>query len=105
MYAASPGLAAKIHCESGWLLPSSEWLLYSGFAGWPGVILFTAVMLLPLYFAPRQHRIFWWLLTGTLALTFLFDVGLQVQYGVFIYSFFVLWWWKWFSAPQQMGDA
>jgi len=83
------------------LLPSSEWLLYGGFAGWPGIILFTLAMLLPLYFAPPRHRLYWWLLTGTLALSFLADVGLEVQYGVFIYSFFVLWWWKWFCAPQE----
>ncbi len=87
--------------ETDKLLPSSEWLLYGGFAGWPGLLLFTIIMLLPLYFAPPQHRIYWWLLTGTLALSFLADVGLEVQYGVFIYSFFVLWWWKWFRAPQQ----
>lgn len=84
------------------IMPSSEWALYGGFAGWPGIALLTVAMLLPLYFAPPQHRLYWWLLTGTLALTFVFDVGLEVQYGVFIYSFFVLWWWKWFSAPQQM---
>lgn len=82
-------------------LPSSQWLLYGGFAGWPGVILFTLVMLLPFYFAPPQHRLYWWLLTGTLALSFLFDIGLEVQYGVFIYAFFVGWWWKWFYAPPQ----
>ncbi len=87
--------------ESDRLLPSSEWLLYGGFAGWPSIVLFTIIMLLPLYFAPPQHRIYWWLLAGTLALSFLFDIGLEVQYGVFIYSFFVLWWWKWFRAPQQ----
>ncbi|MGV3657478.1 MAG: hypothetical protein ACO1NX_05970 [Chitinophagaceae bacterium] len=87
--------------ETDKLLPSSEWLLYGGFAGWPGLLLFTLAMLLPLYFAPPQHRIYWWLITGTLALSFLADVGLEVQYGVFIYSFFVLWWWKWFHAPQQ----
>lgn len=82
-------------------LPSSEWLLYAGFAGWPGVGLFMLSMLLPLYFAPPRHRIHWWLLTGTLAGSFLFDIGLEVQYGVFIYSFFVLWWWKWFCTPHQ----
>lgn len=91
--------------ETDKLLPSSEWLLYGGFAGWPGVLLFTLAMLLPLYFAPPQHRLYWWLLTGTLALSFLADVGLEVQYGVFIYTFFVLWWWKWFSAPQQNTTA
>jgi hypothetical protein len=83
------------------LLPSSEWLLYGGFCGWIGIVLFTIIMALPLFVKPIGHSIFWWLLTGTLAATHLFDVGLEVQYGVFIYSFFVLWWWKWLSLPQQ----
>ena len=26
---------------------------------------------------------------------FVFDIGLEVQFGIFIYSFIVLWWWKW----------
>jgi O-antigen ligase len=82
------------------LLPSSEWLVYSGFAGWISVVLFTIIMCLPFFITPKRHRIFWWLLTGTLAASHLFDVGLEVQYGVFIYAFFVLWWWKWFSLPQ-----
>lgn len=83
------------------LLPSSEWLLYGGFCGWMGVVLFTIIMCLPLFIKPLRYHIFWWLLTGTLAASHLFDVGLEVQWGVFIYSFFVLWWWKWFSLPQQ----
>ena len=83
------------------LLPSSEWLMYGTFCGWIGIILFTIIMGLPLFVKPIQHSIFWWLLTGTLAATHLFDIGLEVQYGVFIYSFFVLWWWKWLSPPQQ----
>lgn len=77
------------------IYPSSEWLVYGAMAGWPGVIVFTAVMLLPLFVKEIKHRLFWVLLNGITAFSFLFDVGLEVQYGVFLYAFLVLWWWKW----------
>lgn len=79
------------------IYPSSEWLVYGAMAGWLGVIVFTAVMLLPLFLKEVKHRLFWVLLNGITAFSFLFDVGLEVQYGVFLYTFLVLWWWKWSS--------
>ncbi|HEY1114250.1 MAG TPA: O-antigen ligase family protein [Chitinophagaceae bacterium] len=77
------------------IYPSSEWLVYGAMAGWMGVIVFTAVMLLPLFLEEVKHRLFWVLLNGITGFSFLFDVGLEVQYGVFLYAFLVLWWWKW----------
>lgn len=79
------------------IYPSSEWLVYGAMAGWIGVIVFTAVMLLPLFLKGVKHRLFWVLLNGITAFSLLFDVGLEVQYGVFLYAFLVLWWWKWIS--------
>lgn len=83
------------------LYPSSEWLLYGGSTGWIGVLLFTLVMVIPFFYKPPLHRFYWFTLCGTAALSFLFDIGLEVQYGVFLYSFIVLWWWKWFSAAEK----
>lgn len=77
------------------IYPSSEWLVYGAMAGWPGLLVFTAVMLLPLAIKGIRYRLFWVLLNGITAFSFLFDVGLEVQYGVFLYGFLVLWWWKW----------
>lgn len=77
------------------IYPSSEWLVYGALAGWPGVLVFTAVMLLPLFLKRVKYRLFWVLLNGITAFSFLFDVGLEVQYGVFLYVFLMLWWWKW----------
>jgi hypothetical protein len=77
------------------IYPSSEWLVYGTMAGWIGVLVFSAVMLLPLFMRNIKHRVFWMLLNGITAFSFLFDVGLEVQYGVFLYTFLVLWWWKW----------
>ena len=83
------------------LYPSSEWLLYGGSTGWPGVVVFTIVMGIPFFYRPPSHRFYWYGLCGTAALSFMFDIGLEVQYGVALYSFIVLWWWKWFSAEKK----
>ncbi|HEV7332611.1 MAG TPA: O-antigen ligase family protein [Flavisolibacter sp.] len=75
--------------------PSSEWLLYGAFAGWMGVVLFTVVMLAPFFSSVWLPKIFWYALHATAAFSFAYDMGLEVQYGIFIYAFVVFWWWKW----------
>jgi O-antigen ligase len=75
------------------ILPSSQWLVYGSGAGWLGLIIFTFVMIVP-FFTGMKEKLLWWLLNATLAFSFLFDVGLEVQFGVFVYSFMVCWWWK-----------
>ncbi len=86
--------------EQDKIYPSSEWLLYGAACGWPGIIIFTFVMLLP-FFISINNKLLWWMLNGTAAFSFLFDIGLEVQFGVFIYSFIVLWWWKWMNAEKM----
>lgn len=80
--------------------PLSEWLMYGGFAGWPGLLLFTALMALPLLVRVRRHRFFFAVVHATAAASFLFDIGLEVQYGVFLYSFVALWWYKWLQQDE-----
>jgi len=82
--------------EADKIYPSSEWLMYGAGCGWPGFIIFSIVMLIP-FSVKTNNRMLWWLLNGTAAFSFLFDIGLEVQFGVFIYSFIILWWWKWLS--------
>ena len=83
--------------------PSSEWLIYGGAAGWAGVILFTVIMLLPFFYPTRRSAFYWMILNAVAAASFIFDVGLEVQFGVFIYTFLVLWWWKWLNQnPQEV---
>jgi O-antigen ligase len=81
--------------------PSSEWLLYGAFAGWIGVLLFTAIMLLPFFVRIPQHKIFWIALHATAAFSFAFDMGLEVQYGIFLYAFLTFWWWKWLEDVKR----
>ncbi len=80
------------------IYPNSEWIIYGLTAGWIGLILFTVIMFVPFFIKNIQHRFFWSLLNIITAFSFLFDVGLKVQYGVFIYAFVVLWWWKWWKV-------
>lgn len=82
------------------LYPSSEWLMYGGTAGWPGIVLFTMIMLLP-FLEKTSERIFWISLNIIIAFSLLFDIGLEVQFGVFIYAFVVLWWWKWLKKEYK----
>ncbi|WP_162944518.1 O-antigen ligase family protein [Flavisolibacter nicotianae] len=74
--------------------PSSEWLIHGAVAGWPGVLIFTFVMALPFFYQPKQHRLSWTAFHVTAAFSFLFDMGLEVQYGIFLYAFITFWWWR-----------
>ncbi|HEY6954307.1 MAG TPA: O-antigen ligase family protein [Flavisolibacter sp.] len=82
------------------LFPSSEPLMYAGFAGWIGLLLFTAAMLLSFFEPVKNDYFFWFTLNALMAFSFLFDIGLEAQFGVFIYAFIVLWWWKWLGRPE-----
>ena len=84
--------------ETDKIYPSSEWLIYGAGCGWPGFIVFTIIMLIPFFYRPPGNKILWFLLNAGIAFTFLFDNGLEVQFGVFIYSFIVLCWWKWLRS-------
>lgn len=87
--------------DSDKLFPASEPLMYAGFAGWPGLILFVLAMLLPFFEHVQRNYFFWAVLNFVMAFSFLFDIGLEAQFGVFIYAFIVLWWWKWFNYSSQ----
>jgi hypothetical protein len=79
------------------LYPSSEWMIYGCAAGWPGIFLFSASMLLPLLHRTARLRFYWNALNIVAAASFIFDIGLEVQFGVFLYVFPVLWYWKWLN--------
>ncbi len=86
--------------EADKIYPSSEWMLYGAGAGWPGLIVFLFVMCIP-FFTKTHDSLLWILLNSTAAFSLLFDIGLEVQFGVFIYSFLILWWWQWLKAEKM----
>lgn len=75
--------------------PDSEFLIYGAACGWIGLIIFCVAMIVPFFSKVKRNYLLWMLLNASVILTFLFDIGLEVQYGVFTYSFILLWWWKW----------
>jgi hypothetical protein len=91
--------------ETDRILPSSEWIIYGAGAGWPGFLLFSAIMALPFFFRTRRANICWVLLNIFLALSYLFDIGLEVQYGVFIHAFILLWWYKWLNVALKIENV
>jgi O-antigen ligase len=88
--------------ESDKLYPSSEWLIYGSAYGWPGLVIFSIVMIIP-FLIKGRYNILWLLLNVTAAASMAFDIGLEVQFGIFIYSLIVLWWWKW-QVPQKQDN-
>jgi O-antigen ligase len=87
--------------EEDKIYPASEWLIYGDVAGWPGFILFTAIMLFPLLEKKKESNFYWLSISIIAAFSFLFDIGLEVQFGVFIYLFVILCWWKWMQKETS----
>jgi hypothetical protein len=87
--------------ETDKILPSSEWIIYGAATGWPGFILFSFIMLVPFFIRKLKNNISWWLINIFVALSYLFDIGLEVQYGVFGHAFILLWWYKWLQEQEQ----
>ena len=75
--------------------------MYGGFAGWPGVALFSLAMAAPFFIRPERHKLFWVAFNATAAFSFAFDMGLEVQYGIFLYAFIIFWWWKWLNSFEK----
>jgi O-antigen ligase len=86
--------------EQDKIYPSSEWLMYGAACGWPGFLVFSFIMCIP-FLIKTNNKLLWWLLNSTAAFSFLFDIGLEVQFGVFIYSFMILWCWKWMESEKM----
>jgi hypothetical protein len=65
---------------------------------------FALVLIIP-FLLPIKNKLLWQILNATVAVSFLFDIGLEVQFGIFLYSFIVLWWWKWLGTIQIVATA
>ncbi len=85
--------------EADKIFPSSEWLMYGAACGWPGLLLFGFIMIVP-FLLRVKNKLPWYLLNSTASFSFLFDIGLEVQFGIFIYSFIILSCWKWLKPEK-----
>jgi len=71
------------------LLPSNEWLLHAAASGLPGAVAFTVAVMLPLF---RNRKSLMWVGFHVVALVgFLYEIGLETQYGVLLYVFVASW--------------
>ena len=86
--------------EADRILPSSEWVIYGAGNGWTGFIVFSFVMLVPFFVKELRGEVTWLILSFSIPLSYLFDIGLEVQYGIFIHAFFLLWWYKWLRSQH-----
>jgi len=91
--------------ETDKILPSSEWTMYGAGTGWPGFILFSMILLVPFFIKDLRKNIAWLLLNCFMLLSYLFDIGLEVQYGVFIHAFVLLWWYKWLMQVPEVKNV
>ncbi|MCC7400922.1 MAG: hypothetical protein IT214_05515 [Chitinophagaceae bacterium] len=83
------------------IFPSSEWAVYGDMAGWPAVLLFTFAIGFPLFVRKIRYRFFWSMLVSILIIGCLAETTLEVQFGIFIYCFTILWMWKWFQFQNE----
>ena len=69
------------------LLPSNEFLLHAAAAGLPAAALFTAVALLPFLLKGHRGNAMWVCFHAVAVAGFLYEIGLETQYGIFVYAF------------------
>jgi O-antigen ligase len=68
------------------LLPSNEFLFHAAAAGWPASAAFTAVVLTPLLLKGFRSHAGWVCLHAIALAGCLYEIGLETQYGIFVYA-------------------
>jgi hypothetical protein len=69
------------------LLPSNEFLLHAAAAGWPAAAVFTAIMFVPFLLKDLRGHAGWLCLHAIALAGFLYEIGLETQFGIFVYAF------------------
>lgn len=73
------------------LMPSNQWLIYSDGAGIIAGCLFLIVAVMPFLLRSLRKNIFWICTHLITFIIFVYEIPLETQFGVFIYSFFGVW--------------
>lgn len=73
------------------LLPSNEFILYGAAGGLLAFLLFCAAALGPLFIRGPVRSFAWLSFHGIALAGFLYEIGLETQFGVFIYAFLGCW--------------
>lgn len=91
-----PGMAAEDQ-----LTPANEWIIHGCIAGWPGVILFSIAIFAPFFYQSVRRSFYLVSLSFFAILIALTDSSLEGQFGIFIYTFSMLWWWLWEKSKKD----
>jgi hypothetical protein len=91
-----PGMIA-----SDRIIPCSEFIVYGAGAGIAGMISFAVILVLPFFLKSLGRNIFWWMVNVSFLLSYLFDMGLEVQYGVFVHAFVLLFLYRWIRIESH----
>jgi O-antigen ligase len=87
--------------EKDQILPGSEAVVYGAACGWTGLLVVAFVLLLP-FFSGKNLL---WLLAGIVtAPGLVFDIALEVQFGVFMYGFTLLFFQGWVLQMKREED-
>src|SRR5690606_34750088 len=82
------------------ILPSNQWLIYGVGCGILGILALTLALIIP-FFTRVERKAEWIIFNLLLIFPFLYDIGLEVQFGVVIYCLSLLLAWKWVAADEQ----
>lgn len=74
------------------LLPGSDWLLYAAGLGWSGWLVFIVVVTLPFFLRSMRGDLSWYALWAISWLAMLYEIPIEGQVGVALYSVLPIWW-------------
>ncbi len=73
------------------LLPSNQVLYYAAAAGILGGLITICIFLYPFFMQPFRHYFSWISFHAIALMGFMYEIGLEVQYGIFIFGFLGTW--------------
>jgi O-antigen ligase len=83
------------------LLPSNEVLMYGCAAGLPAAVVCLLVFMIPFFIKGLRGNMLW-LSFHLISFTgFMYEIGLEVQHGVFLYCFFSCWFYSLLSPASE----
>lgn len=85
--------------EEDKIYPSSQFILFGAGTGFLGLIVFCLVIFLPLIIN-TSYPVPWRMIVSGLAVSYFFDIGLEVQYGVFLHCFILFLSWQWMKRQN-----
>ena len=80
------------------LLPANQMLIYGVYAGIAGLLVALFVLLMPLWMKPHRKNMLWFSFHLLAVLGFMYEIALEMQFGLAIYLVFSL---IFFTEPQK----